>query len=107
MGERANSSKASNCLRPNGGEMVIDPFSLRQVPLQKTDDRSLPAQVLSEFCTSDPHLIFRVSVGIERDDDLAILPGNPVQVRNGTFHIDPLTIRTSRFADSAAPVENS
>src|SRR5208283_6241737 len=35
------------------------------------------------------------------------LPGDPLQVRNGTLHIHPLTVRTGRFTNRAPPVENA
>lgn len=46
-------------------------------------------------------------VSVERDDESAALPGDPIQIEDRSFDIQPLAIGRRGFADRAAPIEHT
>ena len=67
--------------------MIIHSLPLSELPFVNAHDGSLPAQVLREFKPSEPDLVLRTGVGIERDSNFSIFPRNPIEIRNWTFHV--------------------
>ncbi len=78
-----------------------------EIPFEKTDRGALPTKVLGKLNSRETNLIFHGCVGIQCNDDFAVLPCDPIQVENRPFHIQALAIGCGCFADRAAPIENA
>ncbi len=87
--------------------MIVNPFTVREIPFKKADYGALPPQVLGEFNSGKTNLVFHGCISIESDDDFPAFPRDPIQIENRSLDIEPLTIRRGGFADSAAPIENA
>ena len=91
--------------RPDRGQVIVNPFSVCEIPFYKADDRALAAKVLRQLDARETNLVFDGCIGIESNDDFPAFPRDPIQIENRSFHIEPLTIRRGGFADRAAPIE--
>lgn len=84
--------------------MIIDSFSLSNIPFQKTHDRSPAPQMCRQFGTRNPDEILGDGIGVVGDQHPAVLPSDPAQIRNSSLHVEASTVGPDRFADRASPV---
>ena len=91
-------------LRSNDGKMIIDALASGDVPFQEANQGAPAAQVRRQLRTSDAHQIFCDRIGVVSDHDAATFPGNPVEIRDGPFHVQATAVGPHRFADRSAPV---
>jgi multidrug resistance efflux pump len=94
-------------LGPNAGEMIVNTFAFGQCPFIEANRSAPAAQVLCQFGAGETNLFFGTGVCIERNQYLAALPGNPVEIGNRAFHIQSLPVRTCGLCDHSAPVEHA
>src|ERR1051325_11217312 len=92
---------ADNC------EVITDAFAFGHVPFQKADDRSSTTQMCGEFGACDPDEIVCYRIGVVGDHNASVLPRDPIQIRNGSLHVEGTPVRSDRFADRATPVVDS
>lgn len=74
--------------------MVVNSFAVRQIPFQKSDQGTLPPQVLRQFGARETDLVFHCRVGVEGDDNLRSF--QPIQSKSS---IGPFTF--SRWPSGA------
>jgi hypothetical protein len=84
--------------------MIINPLASGRVPFQEANQGAPTAQVRCQFRPGDAHEVFGDRIGVVSDHDATILPGNPVEIRDGSLHVQPAAVRPDRFADRSAPV---
>jgi hypothetical protein len=64
---------AHHGIRPQGSGMIVNAFTVRQFPFEKSDHCPSSSQVLCEFCACDSHGLLCVGIGVENEDNFARL----------------------------------
>ena len=91
----------------NRGEMVIDSFTLGNVPFEEADDGTPAAQVRAEHRACDADGLLGDRVGIIGNHHRAAGPHDPVEIRDCPFDVQPAAVRPDGLADGSAPVVNA
>jgi hypothetical protein len=87
--------------------VIVDAFAFIGIPLQESDECTAGAQMCGQGGTRDTHRLFRNSIGIVSNDNPAACPGDPVEIGNSTFDIQPAAIWANGLADGFPPVVDS
>lgn len=86
------------------GKVIIDSFPSPAVPFQEADDGTAPAKVGGQLGSGDADEFLGHGVGIISNHHAAMLPHDPVQIWDSSFHVLTATVRADRFANGAAPI---
>src|SRR5215510_3723408 len=86
------------------GEMIVDPLASGSVPFQEGHQSAATPQVRREFRPGDAHGVLGDQVGVVSDHDPPTIPGDPVEIGNGSLYIQAAAVRPDCLADCSAPV---